>query len=94
MQDTPRTFTVRSSDIGRCPHHRLDPGHYDDDGTCGCNKRGEFTLTLRCTGAAFDPPEQEVARLLRVAADRVEDRAHGVLLDSNGNAVGRWGWTA
>ena len=31
-----RAFTIRSSDIARCPTHRLDVGHYREDGTCKC----------------------------------------------------------
>lgn len=31
-----RAFTLRRSDIDRCPKHSWEPGHYLDDGTCGC----------------------------------------------------------
>lgn len=32
----PRTFTVKRSDIQRCPKHSLLPAHYNDDGSCRC----------------------------------------------------------
>lgn len=54
-----------------------------------------FKLTIDTTNAAFDDsPEQEVARILRELAKRIEARglppARGVdvLRDTNGNMVG------
>jgi hypothetical protein len=55
-----------------------------------------LTISIRADGAAFEPdPAQEVARILRVLADRIEregvpgDRS---LFDANGNKVGHmWG---
>lgn len=32
----PRVFTVRSSDVARCPRGSLSPSHYEPDGTCAC----------------------------------------------------------
>jgi hypothetical protein len=31
-----KALTVRNSDLDRCPAHRLDAGHYNEDGTCRC----------------------------------------------------------
>lgn len=31
-----RAFTIRYTDIMRCPHRRFDPQHYNEDGTCKC----------------------------------------------------------
>ena len=56
----------------------------------------KFILEIECDNDAFaDDPSAEVARLLRNAAERVEDvpLAHraepiGILRDGNGNHVG------
>lgn len=59
----------------------------------------KFTLTINCDNAAFTDeetgapyPAPEIARLLRVAAERVETyyRENGPLVDYNGNTVGRF----
>ena len=50
-----------------------------------------FTVKIKCDNAAFDPPEVEVAHLLREAANRIENGdCHGGLVDSNGNHVGEY----
>ena len=51
-----------------------------------------FRLTIKCDNAAFDPPEVEIARLLRIAAYRVEQHGSkdGCLLDINGHSVGEY----
>ena len=51
-----------------------------------------FNLTTDMGGAAFDAPGDELARILRLAADKL-DRGHysGKLRDINGNTVGRFG---
>ncbi len=52
----------------------------------------KFRLEIESGNAAFaDSPEIELARLLRLTADRLEfgDRA-GALIDINGNRVGDW----
>ena len=61
-----------------------------------------FTLKIdQMRNSAFvdgEDPGAELARLLRVLADKIELGAagpgsDGVLLDWNGNTVGRWGWS-
>ncbi len=49
-----------------------------------------FTLTINTDNEAFTPePGAEVARILRVIADRVEaGRTDGAAMDVNGNRVG------
>jgi len=42
-KETVRTFTIRSSDIERCPRRSLSPSHYQEDGTCRCPERQEET---------------------------------------------------
>lgn len=32
----PRIVIVSSATVAACPTHRLDPGHFRDDGTCKC----------------------------------------------------------
>jgi hypothetical protein len=54
-----------------------------------------FTINMTCDNAAFDPyPGEEVARILRDIADRVElgwtDDTWQTIRDINGNDVGRW----
>lgn len=51
-----------------------------------------FKLTIKTDNAAFtDDPDAEVARILRAAADRVENgEMPGALRDINGNTVGRF----
>ena len=58
----------------------------------------KFRLEITCDNAAFDDPEsddatgEELARLLREAAERVElGYAMGPLMDKNGNHVGHFG---
>lgn len=55
----------------------------------------QFKLGLECTNAAFDDENElrEIARILRIAADRVErgelaSGMHRNLHDQNGNPVG------
>lgn len=31
-----RVFTIKHSDIARCPIRSLHPDHYNTDGTCHC----------------------------------------------------------
>ena len=53
----------------------------------------KFTLTLTCDNAAFeDRPSEEIARILRAAASRIEatDELRGSLRDINGNTVGSY----
>lgn len=55
-----------------------------------------FTLTVKTHGEALtgDDRPQEMARILRATADKVEDYfTSGTLLDSNGNHVGSWAMT-
>lgn len=51
-----------------------------------------FRLTIHTEGAAFDPPEHELARLLRSVADRIESGdsfdMYRNIIDINGNVVG------
>ena len=52
-----------------------------------------FRLTFETDNAAFeaDLKSEEIARILRAIADKVEDnRDGGKVMDSNGNAVGSW----
>lgn len=58
-----------------------------------------FVLTIDCNNAAFVDPvypgedgdrRDEVARILRDAAERVMDGDAGNLRDINGNTVGSW----
>lgn len=59
-----------------------------------------FTLQIETTGDAFDADgsgqdRDELARILRDVADRVEDwQTDGSVRDVNGNTVGRWTWSA
>ena len=50
----------------------------------------EFTLTISCDNEAFtDDPKAEIARILRVTADALENgNDAGRLRDANGNTVG------
>lgn len=72
----------------------VPPGHP------GTGEGGEgvavFTLTIAGHGDALDQqPETEVARMLRAAADKVEQgQQEGPMLDINGNSVGAWRWHA
>jgi len=52
----------------------------------------EFTLNFNMDNAAFDTaPEQEVKRILLVAAERVEQGVtRSLIRDVNGNNIGRW----
>lgn len=61
----------------------------------------EFKLNIRCDGSAFGDddigggPEWELARLLRIIADRVENQEvdsthYQTIIDGNGNSVGRY----
>jgi hypothetical protein len=54
----------------------------------------KFTLNIKTDNAAFeDQPAIEIARILREAADRVEQSpilVMGILRDINGNEVGKW----
>jgi hypothetical protein len=50
-----------------------------------------FLLKIECDNSAFEPePGDEVARILREAADKIERGSTGVRLrDVNGNKVGK-----
>jgi len=53
----------------------------------------KFILNMQCDNAAFyGDPNPEIARILRVAADCVENQRPGfdqiILRDTNGNRVG------
>lgn len=52
----------------------------------------KFTLSIQCDNEAFRDAELEVARLLRRTADHVEEQfaRSGVLMDHNGNRVGKF----
>lgn len=55
----------------------------------------KFRLNLNCDNAACDDaPEQEIARILRDAADRIENgdlpRSYTNVRDTNGNTVGAY----
>lgn len=48
---------------------------------------------IKMDNAAFtDAPGVELARILRQAADRIDEgqRSGGFFVDANGNAVGKW----
>lgn len=48
-----------------------------------------LTIQINNTGAAFDNPEHEAARILRRLADQIENQtAPEVLRDLNGNICG------
>lgn len=52
-----------------------------------------FTFTLNCDNAAFegDDGRQEIARIMREAAKRIEyGGTVGPCFDANGNRVGYW----
>jgi hypothetical protein len=54
----------------------------------------KFKLEFNCDNAAFEDLEVEIARLLQVAAQKVEEgNKQGILLDSNGNLVGKFSIT-
>ena len=42
-----RAFTIKRSDIDRCPIHSFSPRHYRDDGTCRCGEVKELKRQLR-----------------------------------------------
>lgn len=50
----------------------------------------KFTVEFKCNNAAFDPPEPEIARILRKLADKAEQGIipDCIIMDYNGNAVG------
>lgn len=52
----------------------------------------QFKLEIAAVNAAFFPdPSEEISRLLRSAADKVDAGAtEGILFDVNGNRVGHW----
>lgn len=48
-----------------------------------------FVLEIVTDNAAFEDKDQEIARILRNAADRIEaGQSSGKLMDANGNSVG------
>ena len=54
---------------------------------------GKFVLTIQTDNAAFDPIEDELARILRSIADDLIDYgpwAGGTIRDINGNPVGSY----
>ena len=55
-----------------------------------------FTVKFSTANEAFDMPTDEMARILRDIADRVERGiaigSAGKVLDVNGNTVGKWMW--
>lgn len=55
-------------------------------------QRTTFTLTITTENAAFEPdPIEEVARILKVARDRLIDGQFDCILhDANGNRVGSY----
>ena len=54
-----------------------------------------FVVQIDTDNDAFLPRwNDEVARILRYAADRVEYNTYGPLLDANGNTVGAYGFQA
>lgn len=55
----------------------------------------EFILKIDCDNAAFDEWfTDEVARLLRETADRLDNnQTDGKIRDSNGNSVGEFGFS-
>lgn len=42
QSDGPRIFTIKRSDVSRCPKGSLLPQHYNDDGSCRCDS-DDFT---------------------------------------------------
>lgn len=51
----------------------------------------KFKLEFDCGNAAFNDLEGEITRLLEVAAEKVRDgNKEGILLDFNGNLVGKY----
>jgi hypothetical protein len=54
-----------------------------------------FSLKINTDNSAFEHPEQEIARLLRQIADRLEHSTRtGVIRDINGNRVGDYAYIA
>ena len=52
-----------------------------------------FSLTIECDKAAFEDDPDQLAKLLRQVADRVDDgqrQQSGSVRDANGNKVGTW----
>lgn len=52
----------------------------------------EMELKIKSSNSAFtDNPQEEIARLLRHTANRIESGVEeGKLMDVNGNKVGEW----
>jgi hypothetical protein len=51
----------------------------------------QFTMRVEVEGVAFDDPGDELARLLREAADEIDGGDEsGVCVDINGNTRGGW----
>lgn len=68
MNDSPRTFSVSSSDVQLCPERRLDPGHYREDGTCrhrSSHATDEFNLVWQNDQDVYLAVLQEAEDLLR-----------------------------
>ena len=53
-----------------------------------------FTMTVESANAAFeDEPDEEMARILRIVAEKIDDGyMAGPLLDRNGNTVGHFSY--
>jgi hypothetical protein len=39
-----RTFTIKMSDVAKCPAQRLDVEHYHEDGTCKCRRHPDAVV--------------------------------------------------
>jgi len=39
-----RIFTLKQSDLMKCPHFIIAPEHYREDGTCKCNDKNETVM--------------------------------------------------
>lgn len=70
-----RTFTVRSSDIARCPHRILTVEHYYEDGNCKCTDTSALAETrsyvVRWTIDIEDvnSPREAAAKALEIQRD-------------------------
>ena len=54
----------------------------------------DFKLKFNCDNAAFWAPELETSDILKKLADKVESgQVEGIVLDHNGNNIGKWEFT-
>lgn len=60
-----RAFTVKASDIARCPERRMDVAHYREDGSCGHVVTDEFNMIWQNDQDLYDAVLDMVRDLLR-----------------------------